>query len=73
MGELYGMWIVSQRDCSTFIPDSKGPKKKIHNNYWCQALFIILEEVKQNTLRKHKKLCVSAQLVTEKQPSGITL
>ena len=51
----------------------KDQKKKIHNNYWCQALFIILEEVKQNTLRKHKKLCVSAQLVTEKQPSGITL
>ena len=71
MGELYGMWIVSQCDCSTFIPDSKGPKKKNHNNYWCRALFIILEEVKQNTLRKHKKLVHN--LLSEKQPAGVTL
>ena len=49
----------------------KDQKKKNHNNYWCRALFIILEEVKQNTLRKHKKLVHN--FLSEKQPAGVTL
>ena len=39
--------------------------KKIQDNYWCGTLFIILEKVTTEYFKKtkHKKLCISAQLV----------
>ena len=51
MDELYGVWIVSERSCSAYIPDSKG-QKKFHNNYWYGTLFIILEEVTTEYFKK---------------------